>query len=129
MRSMAPKILIVDDELLMRMLYKGHIEKAGYQLITAKSAEEGVALAKAEKPALVVLDVIMTGADGLAALRELKANDETKDIPVIIFTASISQAHHETRQESATAGAALFLTKPISPTQLVAEISRLVPIV
>jgi CheY-like chemotaxis protein len=125
---MSPKVLIVDDEILIRMLYKNHLEKAGYQLLTARSAEEGLKIARAEQPAVVILDIIMTGADGLAALRELKSHDETRSIPVIIFTATITRAHHETRQEAATSGAAAFLTKPISPAQLVSEIQKLVPL-
>ena len=125
---MSPKVLIVDDELLIRMLYKNHLEKAGYQLLTAKSAEEGLKIARAEQPAVVILDIIMTGADGLAALRELKSHDETRSIPVIIFPATITRAHHETRQEATTSGAAAFLTKPISPAQLVSEIQKLVPL-
>ena len=124
---MQPKILIVDDEALIRMLYQKHIERAGYELLTAKSAEEGLAIVRAQKPAVVILDVIMAGADGLAALRELKSNEETKTIPVIIFTATISKAYDETRREAASAGAATFLTKPLSPDRLVAEIARLVP--
>jgi len=124
---MAPKILLIDDEPLMHLLYKSHIEKAGYGLVTAKNAEEGLAMVKQEKPALIVIDIILTGQDGLAALRELKAAKETKHIPVIIFTGAISDAHHASRREAASAGAAAFLTKPISPAQLVNEIKRLVP--
>src|ERR1041385_5139432 len=124
---MAPKILLIDDEPLMHLLYKGHIEKAGYILLTAKNAEEGLAIVKAEKPVLVVIDIIMTGKDGLAALRDLKSSNETSKIPVIVSTGSITDAHHATRKEAATAGAAVFLTKPISPAQLLNEIKRLAP--
>jgi CheY-like chemotaxis protein len=112
----------------MHLLYKSYIEKAGYQLLAAKSAEEGLALTRSEKPALIVMDIILTGMDGLAALRELKADEATKSIPVIIVTAAISQQHHATRQESMAAGAALLLTKPVGPGQLVAEIMKLAPI-
>jgi CheY-like chemotaxis protein len=125
---MRPKVLIVDDEVLMRLLYKNAVEKAGYELLTASTAEEGLAIAQSEKPAVIVLDIMMPGKDGLAALRELKAREETKWIPVIVFTASTSEAHHETRQEATASGASAFVTKPIGPDQLVAEIKWQAPI-
>jgi CheY-like chemotaxis protein len=125
--KMAPKILIVDDEALMHLLYKNHIERAGYQLLAARTAREGLAVARAEQPAVIVVDVILAGPDGLALLRELKDDEKTKNIPVIIFTATISQAYEATRKESSTSGAAAFLTKPISPDRLVSEIRRFVP--
>ena len=63
----------------------------------------------------------------MAALRELKKSDLTKNISVIIITATVS-SHYAMRQESATSGAAGFLTKPLSPAQIIAEIQRLVPL-
>ena len=124
----APKILLVDDEGLMLALYKAHLERAGYQLATAKSGEEGVELAARDKPDLIVMDVIMQGMTGLAALRALKTNDATKAIPVIILTAAVSQQYEAARRESTSGGAARFLTKPISPLQLLTEIQKIVPL-
>lgn len=124
----APKILLVDDEGLMLALYKAQIERAGYQLVTAKSGEEAIEIALRELPNLIVLDVILTGMSGLAALRELKSNEATKAIPVIIITAAVSQQYEAARRESVMGGAARFLTKPISPPQLLNEIRQLVPI-
>jgi CheY-like chemotaxis protein len=124
----APKILFVDDEGLMLALYKGYIERAGYQLATASSGEEGVELAAREMPDLIIMDVIMQGMSGLAALRALKTNGATKAIPVVILTAAVSKQYEAARRESASGGAARFLTKPISPSQLLAEIQKLVPL-
>ena len=124
----APKILLVDDEGLMLALYKGYIQRAGYQLATASSGEAGVELAALEKPDLIIMDVIMQGMSGLAALRALKTNDITKPIPVIIITAAVSKQYEAARRESTTGGAAKFLTKPISPSQLLAEIQKIVPL-
>ena len=124
----APKILFVDDEGLMLALYKGYIERAGYQLATASSGEEGVELAAREMPDLIIMDVIMQGMSGLAALRALKTNDATKAIPVIIVTAAVSKQYEAARRESTSGGAARFLTKPISPSQLLAEIQKIVPL-
>ena len=75
-------------------------------------------------PNLIVMDVMMAEMDGLTALKQLKSTDQTKGIPVIMITAS---AHHVTRQEAETSGAALFLTKPFSPTQLLMAVRNLVP--
>jgi twitching motility two-component system response regulator PilH len=122
----APKILLVDDEGLMLALYKAHVERAGYQLLTAKSGEEGIDLAARELPELIVMDVIMTGMSGLAALRELKTSEVTKAIPVIIITAAAG--HTASKKEAEMGGAIRFLTKPISPSQLLAEIGQVVPL-
>jgi len=124
----APKILLVDDEGLMLALYRAYIERAGYQLVTATSGEEGLDIAAREMPDLIIMDVIMQGMSGLAALRALKTNDITKAIPVIIITAAVSKQYEAAHRESTTGGAARFLTKPISPPQLLAEIQKIVPL-
>lgn len=123
-----PKVLIVDDEALMGLLYQKHIENAGYSFANAKSAEEGLALVTKEKPALIVLDVILPTTDGLAALRTLKGSPATKDIPVIVITSATVNEHYATLKEATACGAATFLTKPFGPDKLVAEIKRLVPL-
>jgi CheY-like chemotaxis protein len=124
----APKILLVDDEGLMLALYKSYIERAGYQLVTATSGEEGLDVAAREMPDLIIMDVVMQGMSGLAALRALKTNDTTKAVPVIIITAAVSKQYEAARRESTTGGAAKFLTKPISPPQLLAEIHKILPL-
>jgi CheY-like chemotaxis protein len=124
----APKILLVDDEGLMLALYKGYIQRAGYQLVTASSGEEGLEVAARETPDLIIMDVIMQGMSGLAALRALKTNDTTKAIPVMIITAAVSKQYEAAHRESTTGGAARFLTKPISPGQLLAEIQKILPL-
>jgi CheY-like chemotaxis protein len=124
----APRILLVDDEGLMLALYKAHIQRAGYELLTAGSGEEGIELALREMPDLIVMDVIMQGMSGLAALHALKTNEATKAIPIIIITAAVSKQYEAARREATTGGAARFLTKPISPPQLLAEIQKIVPL-
>jgi len=123
-----PKVLIVDDEALMGLLYQRHIEKAGYSFASAKSAEEGLELIARDKPALIVLDVILPATDGLAALRTLKSSAATKDIPVIVVTAATLKEHYATLKEAIASGASTFLTKPLGPDKLVAEIKKLAPI-
>jgi len=121
---MMKQILVVDDDQLMHRLFQHHLEKAGYQMLSAVNGREALEIASRENPGLIVMDIMMPEVDGLAALRELKKAEETKTIPVIVITAN---SHHLARKESETCGAALFLTKPFSPTQLLNEIRRLVP--
>lgn len=121
---MMKQILVVDDDQLMHRLFQHHLEKAGYQMLSAMTGREALEIASRENPGLIVMDIMMPQVDGLAALRELKKADATKAIPVIVITAN---SHHLARKESESCGAALFLTKPFSPTQLLNEIRRLVP--
>ena len=121
---MAFKILIVDDEPYMHRLLQYHLEHAGFQILNALNGRTALEIAQRELPNLIVMDVMMAELDGLSTLKELKKGDETKTIPVIMITAS---AHQVTRQEAETSGAALFLTKPFSPTQLVTAVRTLVP--
>ena len=121
---MTKQVLVVDDDQLMHRLFQHHLERAGYQMLSAMNGREAVEIAAREIPGVIVMDVMMPDVDGLAALRELKKSDATKAIPVIIITAN---GHHLTRKESESCGAAIFLTKPFSPTQLLNEIRRLVP--
>jgi CheY-like chemotaxis protein len=124
---MGLKVLIVDDEPLTHLLYKTHIERAGYQMLAATDGGQALQIAKREGPDLIIMDIMMKDMDGLAALRELKGDETTKGIPVIIITASVS-SHLATRRESESSGAAAFLTKPLSPSQLLSEITRLLPL-
>jgi len=118
------KILVVDDEPIVQRLLQHHLERAGHQMLTAANGLEAIEIANRDEPELIVMDVMMAEMDGLTALRRLKKDDDTKAIPVIMITAN---PHNVTKQESEAAGAALFLTKPFSPNQLLSEIRRLVP--
>jgi len=123
---MPSKVLIVDDDPLIHVLYKKQLEQAGYQLVTAKDGSEVVEVASREKPQMIVMDILITQMDGIAALRELKKHDETKEIPVVIATASVTAHYSLTKKECETSGAAGFLTKPFSPAQLIAEVKRVI---
>jgi CheY-like chemotaxis protein len=118
----AKTILVVDDETFMHIFMQHHLTRAGYKVLTARNGREGLEKATGEKPDLIVMDIMMEEMDGLSALRELKHAEATRGIPVIMITTS---AQTLTRQESEASGAALFMTKPFSPTQLLLEIRRL----
>lgn len=120
---MPTQVLIVDDEPHMLRVTELSLKKGGYQVLMGRHGEEALALARQIKPALIVMDVLMPKMDGFTALRELKKDPATAGIPVIMLTA---RGHVLTRQEAGESGAALFLTKPFSPTQLLKEVQGLI---
>lgn len=120
---MSSKILIVDDEAHMLRVTELSLKKGGYQLVIGRNGREAVELAQKEKPALIVMDVLMPVMDGLEALRQIRRDPATSAIPVIMLTA---RGHIMTRQEAESSAANLFLTKPFSPTQLLNEARRLI---
>lgn len=119
---MPPKVLIVDDEPHMLRVMELSLRKGGFQLFIGRNGREALEIARRELPALIVMDVQMPEVDGLSALRELKQDPATAPIPVIMLTA---RGHVMTRQEAGESGAALFLTKPFSPTQILQDVHRL----
>jgi CheY-like chemotaxis protein len=123
---MPHKILLVDDDPLMHLLYRPHIERAGFQLLSAKNGREALETAIRESPQVILMDIMMPDTDGLTALRELKKEEATKSIPVIVITANLGAAA-VTRKESELSGAAGFLSKPLSPAKLLEEVRRLLP--
>jgi CheY-like chemotaxis protein len=118
---MSKRILIADDELYMHRLLQHHLLRAGYEILSASTGSEAVLRAANDSPQLVVMDVMMGELDGLAALREMKQIETTREIPVILMTASAQI----TRQQAEESGAAGFFTKPFSPTKLLLEIKHL----
>ena len=123
---MPPKVLVVDDDPLMHRLFQRHLERAGYQMISAMDALEGLEMAARELPQIIVMDVMMPEIDGLEAIRRLRKNEATKAIPVIVITANVT-SYQASQRESAACGAASFLTKPLSPARLLQEVQRLMP--
>lgn len=123
---MMPKVLLVDDDPLIHRLYRMHIERAGYHMLSAFTGMGAIEMASTEKPRVIVMDIMMPEMDGLSAIREIKREDATKEIPVIVITAN--PQYHLSHQESQGAGATIFLTKPFGPDKLVEAIKRLVPL-
>jgi len=116
------KILIADDEVYMVRLLELTFKKGGYEIVSCRDGQEALATAATARPQLIVLDVMMPGLDGLGALRQLKENLATKDIPVVVLSA---KGHALTKVEAELAGAAMFFTKPFSPNQLLGEIKKI----
>ena len=116
------RLVIAEDAPHMLRLLEMTLRKSGHSWTACADGAAAVAAVKAELPDAVIMDIIMPVMDGLAALNELKADQATAALPVIMLTA---RGHTLTRQQAEESGAALFLTKPFSPTELLAAIDRL----
>lgn len=81
------KILVVDDDVDLRKMLKLRIEGEGFEFIGAQDAGEMLKVMKVKKPDVILLDVMLPNVDGYTALREMRKEDEYKDIPVIVLTA------------------------------------------
>lgn len=116
------KILVADDEVFMVRLLEMTLKKGGYEVISCRNGQTALATAVTATPQLIVLDVMMPGLDGLDALRRLKENPATQNIPVVVLSA---KGHALTKVEAELAGAAMFLPKPFSPNQLLSEVKKI----
>ncbi|MDP5018041.1 MAG: ATP-binding protein, partial [Dolichospermum sp.] len=114
------KILVVDDIESNRELIRGYFEKTHHFLIFAENGEEAINLTKLHHPHLILLDLRMPRMDGKEALKYLKQDQNTQDIPIIILTAS-SQQEEQFELEKICQG---FLRKPVSRQQLVSELKK-----
>ena len=113
------KVLIVEDEANIRQLVKYNLEKESFQVIEAEDGLQGLRLAKAEKPDLVLLDLMLPQMDGLEVCRSLKGNQATAALPIIMLTAKSEEIDKVIGLEL---GADDYMTKPFSPRELVARV-------
>jgi len=114
------KILIVDDQLEVRELVEVTMRVGDYQILKAQSGKEAIEIVKAEKPDLIIMDVMMPGGmDGLEATRILKNDPETKDCKIIMLTSKGQQTDIEKGVE---AGADDYFVKPFSPLELIRKV-------
>jgi len=116
------RILVVDDEQLERKLLELMLAPEGYDLLTAVSGEEAVAIVARRPPDLILLDVRMPGMDGFQVVAQLKSNVATKNIPVIMVT---SLNERSATMLGLNAGAEDFLSKPIDRAELCARVKNL----
>ncbi len=116
---MPKKILIVDDEPDFVLLLKTRLRGNGYEVITASNGEEGAAKANADKPDLILLDIMMPKKDGYTMLQELKANEKTTSIPVIVVTAKPYM-----RDLFGIEGIKDYIVKPFEDDDLLLRIKR-----
>jgi two-component system alkaline phosphatase synthesis response regulator PhoP len=113
------KILVVDDEEDILELVRYNLAREGFKILCASTGEDGLKAAKAEKPNLIVLDLMLPGIDGLDVTRRLRADDATRKIPIVMLTAKGEESDIVTGLEL---GAEDYITKPFSPRVLVARV-------
>ena len=115
---------MVDDEKEFVDLLRRRLEINGFEVVTAYDGQEGLEKAKAEKPDLIILDLMLPKMDGYKVCGLLKKDSRYTHIPIILFTARAQEADIKLGQE---VGAEAYLTKPYVPETLLAEIQRLLP--
>ena len=118
------KILIVDDQIEVRELVEITLRSGDYKILQAKNAQEAVEIAEAEKPDLVIMDIMMPGdMDGLQATRILKESPQTKDTKIIMLTAKGQKTDFD---EGIRAGADGYFVKPFSPLDLIRKVEEVI---
>ena len=116
------RILIVDDSPTQLIGIQRIVEKLGHQTLTAEDGAAGVALAKAELPDLILMDVVMPNLNGFQATRQLSREGSTRDIPVVLVT---TKDQNTDRMWGMRQGARAYLTKPFAEADLTDVIGRL----
>lgn len=119
---MAPKVLVCDNEEPMRMLVTASLAPAGYELVEAEDGEQALELARALRPDLIVLDMMMPGVTGLELVRTLRGDPELGGTAVLMVTA---RAQVVDREAAEAAGVDGFVSKPFSPGALAKQVTEL----
>jgi len=118
-------ILIVEDNEKNRKLVRDVLQVKGYTTIESETAEEGIKLALAKSPALILMDIQLPGIDGITALKQLRAEPKTKSIPVIAITASAMTHNRKTMLAEGFDG---YQTKPLGLKEFLGEIERVLAV-
>jgi CheY-like chemotaxis protein len=121
MNLMPMKILVVEDNELNLDILTRRLQRKGYDVITAKDGQEGVACAKTNNPDIILMDVSLPLLDGYDATRQIKADQKTKNIPIIILTA---HAMVGDREKALASGCDEYETKPVDFPHLLEKIEK-----
>jgi two-component system, cell cycle response regulator DivK len=120
---MRRKALVVDDNKNNLMLEKDLLEVAGFEVFEAENAADGMAIAKKEKPDIILMDVRLSDMRGTKAARILREDKETRDIPIVFVTSSVMAEGIEETKDIPNSG---FIGKPINTRTFVQEIRRFI---
>ena len=118
---MAKVVLIVEDETKNMKLFRDLLQRFGYATIEATNGEQGVELAKAKKPDLILMDIMMPKMDGLEATRILKADITTKNIPIVALTSYAMKGDKERMLEAGCDG---YIAKPVDIQELLKTVGE-----
>jgi DNA-binding response OmpR family regulator len=116
-------VLVIDDEAPIRLLCRVNLEAEGMKVLEASDGESGLETARAERPDVVLLDVMMPGRNGWEVAEELLADEATSRIPIIFLTA---RAEVKDRAKGIDLGGVDYVTKPFNPVELAPLVEDLV---
>ena len=117
------KILIVEDNEMNRDMLSRRLERKGFQIVMAEDGQKGVDMAKSENPDLILMDLGLPVIDGWEATNQIKNDDKTKNIPIIVLTA---HAMSGDREKALEAGADEYDTKPVEFKRLLGKIKSFI---
>lgn len=120
---MRKKALVVDDNVNNLVLEKDLLEVAGFEVFGAENAADGIAIARKEKPDIIIMDVRLPDMRGFEAARILRQDKETRDIPIVFVTASVMPEAREEIKDITNSG---FIGKPINTRTFAKEISQFI---
>jgi CheY-like chemotaxis protein len=106
----SPRVLLIEDNLMNMELATDLLEAAGYEVLKAERAEEGIAIAVAQQPNIILMDIALPGMDGLEATRRIKQDARTAWIPIVALTASAMLGDDD---RARSAGCCGYIAKPI----------------
>ena len=119
-----PTVLLAEDNIDQRSLFAVILREAGYRVLEASDGDEALAIVRAQRPGLVLMDVTMPGTSGWNAVRVLKEDPDTHTIPIVVVT---GLAGSWDRDASIASGADHYLAKPVSPRLLLEEVQKFFP--
>ena len=115
-------MLVVDDDPVILKLLEVNFEMEGFTVLVARDGEEGIEVARADQPDLIVSDIMMPKVSGLELVTALKGDPATSEIPIILLSA---KAQNADVRSGLDAGADDYVTKPFEPLDLVDRVNRL----
>jgi CheY-like chemotaxis protein len=119
---MSKKILLVDDSATVLMMERMILAAERFEIVTASNGREGQAKAKAEKPDLILMDIVMPQLNGLEACKALRADPETRHIPIILVT---TRGEAESLEQGYENGCNDYVTKPVNSAELLSKVRSL----
>ncbi|HEY3664467.1 MAG TPA: response regulator [Polyangiaceae bacterium] len=116
---MAKKILLVDDSATVLMMERMILAPERFEIVTACNGQEGFERAKAERPDLILMDVVMPKMNGIQTCKALREDADTRDIPIILVT---TRGEAETMEQGFDSGCNDYVTKPVNSAELLAKV-------
>ncbi len=117
------KILVVEDDILLQEMMKELLQANGFDVVIATNGREGLEVARTQKPDFIFADLMMPELDGIQLTKELKANESTTNIPIVLAS---GLGFNKEAKEAIRAGAADFISKPYKAHEILEKIKQIV---